>query len=162
VDIVIRPMREEDHDEVVTLLARWNLAPAAPTPAVPEPERTQVIVDNTFVALDGDRIVGVCSHIRLSETLAEGASLAVDPAYHGSGVGEKLMRAGRREMYARGIRKIRSESDRPRTIAWLVKRFGYRVVGTAPKRHAFGESGIGHWTVLECDLTAPPGPERDR
>jgi N-acetylglutamate synthase-like GNAT family acetyltransferase len=159
--ILIRRMRPEDREQVVALLARWNLAPVAPTPAVPEPERADIIVENSVVALDKDRIVGVCSHIRHSETLAEGASLAVDPAYHGRRVGERLMRANRREMYARGIRRIRSESDNPRTIAWLVRRFGYRIVGTAPKRHPFGLADVDHWTVLECELREPPAPERE-
>lgn len=155
-DIVIRRMLPGDRGEVIALLARWNIAPTAPTPAVPDPERTDIIVDNSFVAVHEGRIIGVCSHVRLSATLAEGASLAVDPAYHGRRIGDKLMTAGRREMYSRGIRKLRSESDRPETISWLVKRFGYRIVGTAPKRHAFGLAEVGHWTVLECDLTQPP------
>jgi hypothetical protein len=33
-----------------------------------------------------------------------------------------------------------------------VRRFGYRVVGTRPKRHRFGFAGAADWTVLELDL----------
>lgn len=159
--VSIRRMLPEDRAQVVELLACWNLAPVAPTASLPDPERTDIIVENTVVAVDDGRIIGVCSHIRLSPTLAEGASLAVDRAYHGRRVGDRLMLANRREMYARGIRRIRSESDSPKTIEWLVKRFGYRVTGTVPKRHAFGLPGVDHWTVLECDLAEPPAPERE-
>jgi len=153
--IAIRKMQPSDYAQVMELLAYWNLAPVAPSRDIPDPERTEVIVDNSFVALDGDRIVGVCSFIQLSPTLAEGASLGLDPAYHGRGIGAQVATAVRREMYARGIRTVRSESDRPETIQWLVGR-GHRIVGTTPKRHAFGSPDVGHWTVLELDLGSLP------
>jgi N-acetylglutamate synthase-like GNAT family acetyltransferase len=151
--IEIRKMQPSDFMQVMKLLAHWNLAPLAPSREVPVPERTEVIVDNTYIALDGNGIVGVCSFIQHSPVLAEGASLAVDPAYHGRGVGDKLALAVRHEMIARGVRTIRSESDRPETIQWLVGR-GHRIVGSVPKRHAFGAHGITEWTVLEFDLDA--------
>lgn len=149
--IEIRRMQPSDFMQVMKLLAHWNIAPVAPSREVPDPERTEIIADNTYVALDGDRIIGVCSFIQHSPVLAEGASLGVDPAYHGRGVGDKLALAVRREMFARGVRTVRSESDRPESIQWLVGR-GHRIVGTVPKRHAFGSPEIGQWTVLEFDL----------
>lgn len=153
--IAIRRMQPSDLAPVMRLLAHWNIAPLAPSREVPVPERTEIIVDNTYVALDDERIVGVCSFIQHSPHLAEGASLGVDPAYHGRGVGDQLALAVRREMRARGVRTIRSESDRPETINWLVGR-GHRIVGTVPKRHAFGAPDIGQWTVLEFDLDTLP------
>jgi hypothetical protein len=63
--------------------------------------------------------------------------------------------AMRRAMYARGIRTVRSESDRPETIKWLVGR-GHRIVGTVPKRHSFGSPEVSEWTVLEFDLGSLP------
>lgn len=154
--ITIRKMQPSDSAQVMKLLAHWNVAPVAPSRDIPDPERTEIIIDNTHVALEGGRIVGVCSFIQHSPTLAEGASLGVDPAYHGRRIGEKLLSAGRRKMYLRGIRTVRSESDRPATIRWLVERMGYRIVGTAPKRHAFGSPEVGQWTVLELDLDSLP------
>lgn len=153
--IEIRKMQTFDFEQVMNLLARWNIAPMAPSRNVPLPERTEVIVDNSYVAQDDGRIVGVCSFIQHSPLLGEGASLAVDPAYHGRGVGDKLALAVRREMFARGIRTIRSETDRPETVRWLIGR-GHRVVGTVPKRHAFGSPEITEWTVLEFDLDSLP------
>lgn len=154
--IEIRKMHTSDLEQVMNLLARWNIAPIAPSREVPLPERTEVIVDNTFVALDDDRIIGVCSFIQQSPLIGEGASTAVDPAYHRRGVGDQLALAVRREMYARGVRIVRSETDRPETVRWLIGR-GHRVIGTVPKRHAFGSPEITEWTVLEFDLSSLPG-----
>ena len=152
--IQIRRMLPSDLEQVMRLLAHWNIAPVEPSREVPVPERTEIIVGNTYVATDDGRIVGVCSFFQHSPTLGEVASLGVDPAYHRRGVGDQLGLAMRHAMYALGIRKVRSESDRPETIKWLVGR-GHRIVGTVPKRHAFGSSDVGEWTVLEYDLDSP-------
>jgi hypothetical protein len=56
-------------------------------------------------------------------------------------------------MWERGIRKIRSETDRPEVVEWLIRHYGYRIVGTAAKRHAFGNADEDHWIVLELELT---------
>lgn len=152
VAVAIRPMRAADLDQVIRLLERWNIAPMAPTADIPDPERTEIVVENTVVAEDDGRIVGVRSFIRLSPTEAEGASLAVDPAYHRQGIGKALVRAGHRMMRESGIRKVHAETDRPEVVAWLVRNFGYRIVGTSSKRHTFGDSSIDCWTVLELEL----------
>jgi hypothetical protein len=47
---------------------------------------------------------------------------------------------------------VRTETDRPDTVRWYVKRFGYRIVGTTPKKHAFSREDVDYWTVLELDL----------
>lgn len=149
-------MKPSDSAQVLALLAYWNIAPTAPSREIPLPERTEIIIENAHVALDGDQVVGVCSYIRQTPILAEGASFGVAPAYHCRGIGEKLVLASLRERYARGIRKVRSEADRPETIRWLVERFGYRVVGKASKRHAFGAPEVEYWTVLELELDSLP------
>jgi N-acetylglutamate synthase-like GNAT family acetyltransferase len=149
-------MQSSDLIPVTRLLAYWNIAPVVPSREIPDPERTELIVENTHVALDGDRIVGVCSFIQHSPTVAEGASLAVDPAYHRLGIADKLASAIRREMYSRGVRTVRLESDRPESISWLVRHRGYEIVGTTPKRHAFGAPDIDKWTVLHLDLGSLP------
>jgi len=145
-------MRTADLDQVMQLLALWNIAPQSPTEEIPAPERTNIIIDNTFVAEDAGKIVGVRSFIQLTATEAEGASMAVDPAYQRLGLGRALALAGWRVMWERGIRKIRSETDRQEVVKWLTRDYGYRIVGTAAKRHAFGNTNADHWTVLELDL----------
>ena len=152
--VEIRMMRDADLPEAIALLAGANIAPVAPSVAIPHPERTDLIVDNTYVAVADGRLVGVRSFIQLSPTEGEGASLAVDPAYRGTGLAERLWLTGCREMYRRGIRTIRGETDKP---DWFVERLGYRVVGTVPKRHPFGRLDVDHWTVIELDLGTVPG-----
>jgi len=150
--ITIRKMVQEDMDAVMAILAAWNMAPRPPSPALPTPEREGINIPHTFVAVDENSIVGVCSYIVHSETEAETASMAVRPDYIGSRAAVALQRARLEEMRARGIKRIRTESDRPRTIEWLMKRFGFRIVGTHKKLHDFSLSDVDCWTVLELDL----------
>lgn len=150
--ITIRPMQAADIDQVIQLLGRWNIAPISPTKDIPNPERTDIVVGNTIVAEVNGCIVGVRSFIQHSPSEAEGASLAVDPAYHKHGIGKTLILAGHKMMREKGIRKVRAETDRPEVVEWLVRNFGHRIVGTTPKRHAFGDNNISHWTILEIEL----------
>jgi hypothetical protein len=60
-------------------------------------------------------------------------------------------------MRRRGVRRVRTETDRPATVRWYVRRFGYRVVGTNPKKHAFSLPDVDVWTVLELELAPDPG-----
>ncbi len=152
---VIRDMQAADLAQVMALLRHWNLAPVAPSATNPQPERTEFIVENALVAMDGTRVVGVISYLPLSDTRAEGASFAVAPEFRSQGIGKRLIDEGRRKMYRRGIRHLRSEADRPEVIHLLIER-GYRVVGSAPKRHAFGSPDVDRWTVLELDLDTLP------
>ncbi|MGH8670720.1 MAG: GNAT family N-acetyltransferase [Burkholderiales bacterium] len=91
-------MRDADLPRTLEILAAWNMAPIAPCPGIPDPERSELNVANSFVAQAGGRVVGVASYIVLNDTLAETASLAVDPAYLHTRVGEMLQRARLREM----------------------------------------------------------------
>ena len=150
--IEIRKMRPDEAGRTIEILAQWNMAPVAPSAAVPEPERTGLDPDCTFVAVAEDTIVGVGSYILLGDGWAETASLAVEPGWRGKGVGEALQRARINELKTRGIRHVRTETDRPETIAWYVRKFGYHITGTAPKKHAFSLTGVAHWTVLTLDL----------
>ena len=150
--VLIRKMRPADLPDCMAILERWNMAPRPATAGNPDPERSGIEIDNGFVAEAGGRIVGTCSYIMHSPELAETASLAVDPDHKGGGVGFLLQQARLKEMRQRGIRCVRTETDRPDTIRWYVKRFGYRIVGTNPKKHAFSLPDVDRWTVLELDL----------
>lgn len=150
--VEIRKAREDELSRAVEILAHWNMAPRARSTECPDPERTGLSPDLTFVALADGRIVGVASFVLLGGGWAETASLALDPAWRGKGLGEQLQRARLAEMKALGIRHVRTEADRPETIAWYVRKFGYRVAGTAPKKHDFSLPDVGYWTVLTLDL----------
>jgi len=148
----IRKIRAEDVDAALGILAQWNMAPIAPSSSCPDPERSELSAENTFVALAGNRVVGVASYILLGPKQAETASLAVAPDWRGKGVGECLQRARLAELKKRGIRYVRTETDRPETVEWYVKKFGYRLAGTSPKKHPFSLENVQWWTVLELDL----------
>lgn len=153
-DVTIRKMREEDRGQVLRLLGLWNMGPRSSTPECPEPERTTIIVKNTFVALAGGSVVGVASYILHGVRAAETASLAVDPSCIGLGIGERLQSARLTEMKELGVERIRTEADRPEVVRWYQRKFGYRVVGAARKKHEFSLADVDHWTVLELDLRA--------
>ncbi len=152
--LTIRKMKPSDRDAALALLAKWNMAPRAATAEQPVPERNDINIDNSFVAVDGQTIVGVCSYIVHSAQLAETASLAVDPKVKGQGLGYRLQVARLNEMRERGIQRVRTETDRPETIAWYQRKFPYRIVGSNPKKHAFSLAEVDTWTVLELDLTS--------
>ena len=151
--VVVRKMRPEDVPGALRVLAQWNMAPRVPSAEVPNSERTSMDNGNAFVAEAGGRIVGTCSYFLVGDGWAETASLAVDPEPRFAGVGVLLQQARLDEMRGRGVRRVRTETDRPATVRWYVRRFGYRTVGTDPKTDASGLPDVDHWTVLELDLT---------
>jgi ribosomal-protein-alanine N-acetyltransferase len=53
-----------------------------------------------------------------------------------------------------GAHTVTTNADRPATIAWYQRRYGYRVVGELPKEHEFGDPAVDRWTTLELDLDA--------
>ena len=148
--IRVREMTPGDVPAAMAILQAWNMAPEADRE---DAERSGIDPARAFVAVDGDRVVGTAGYILHSGTLAETASLAVDPAYRGKGVGFLLQEARLEAMRALGVRRVRTETDRPETIRWYVEKFGYREVGTNPKKHAFSLPDVDHWIVLELDLT---------
>jgi len=151
-NITIRKMITGDISKALAILSQWNMAPIMPSRENPDPERSSLNIDNSFVALDGDRLIGVCSYIVHSEELAETASLAVDPAHKGRGVGSMLQQARLDEMRQRGIKKVRTETDRSENVEWYIKKFHYRKIGKNRKKHPFSLPTIDFWTVLELDL----------
>lgn len=151
-ELTVRKMRGDDVSAAIELLEAWNMAPRPPSESEPDPERSSLILENSFVAVRDGKVVGVCSYILGDPGEGETASLAVDPSCRGQGVGKKLQQARLNEMRARGVRKVRTETDRPETVRWYVGNFGYRIVGTNPKKHAFSLPDVDVWTVLELDL----------
>jgi GNAT superfamily N-acetyltransferase len=149
---VVRKMTEADLDRAMAILACWNMAPRAASAEEPDPERDRIDIANGFVAVEDGRVVGVCSYFVHGRELVETASLAVDPSCKTWGIGEALQEARLDEMRRRGFRKVRTEADRPKVIAWYKRKFGYTEVGKNPKKHAFSLSEVDVWTVLELDL----------
>lgn len=150
--IVIRKMCVEDFDAAMAILDEWNMAPIAASSDLEDPERSELNIDNSFVALLDDQVVGVCSYIIHNPQLAETASMAVTPSCRGLGVGYQLQQARLQELKRLGIKLLRTETDREDTVAWYIRKFGYRRVGTNPKKHNFSLADVNEWVVLELDL----------
>jgi GNAT superfamily N-acetyltransferase len=151
-EVTLRKLVGDDLPRVVEILSYWNMAPVAPTPAVPVPETTGLEPDLTTIALAQRKIVGVASYILLKNKWAETTSLAVDPDWRGHGIGERLQVARLKEMKIIGIENVKTECDRPEVIDWYIRKFGYRVAGKSPKKHDFCRHDVSHWTVLNLDL----------
>jgi len=150
--VLIRKMRVEDTAPAIALLAQWNMAPVQASPSIPQSECDHLELDNTFVAILRNKLVGVASWLRIDATRAETVGLAVDREFIGCGVGQKLQEARIAEMRDGGIVQVRTEADRPDVIRWYIDKFGYRIVGTHQKKHAFGLAEQDRWTVLELQL----------
>jgi 3-keto-5-aminohexanoate cleavage enzyme len=152
-EVLLRKMTAGDVDAAMRILDVWNMAPVPASAENPDPERSGIDIKNAFVALCGDQIAGVASYIDLSADVAETASLAVDPQFKGKGIGYRLQAARLSEMKKRGFSRVRTETDRPETIEWYIRKFGYRIVGKNPKKHAFSLPDVDCWTVLELELS---------
>lgn len=108
-NVLVRKMRPDDLPGALQILRQWNMAPLAPSAEVPDPERSSIEIDNAFVAVAGERIVGTCSYFILGDGWGETASLAVDPAPRFAGVGVLLQQARLDEMRRRGVRRVRTD-----------------------------------------------------
>ena len=51
-----------------------------------------------------------------------------------------------------GAVRVITNADRPDSIAWYERHFGYRRVGEVPKVSEFGLREVGRWTMLEAPL----------
>ena len=78
--------------------------------------------------------------------------LAVDPRWRGAGIGHALQELRMRLMRRAGARRVITNADRPETIAWYERHFGYRRVGEQPKASEFGLRNVERWTTLEAEL----------
>jgi ribosomal-protein-alanine N-acetyltransferase len=142
----LRPATESDRPAIMEVLKSANMQ------NVPSPEMPELELSCCAVAEAEGRIVGMGGYKILSDTEAKTTLMAVLPEYRSWGIGHALQSWRMRELRARGLRRLTTNADRPETIAWYKKHFGYREVGTLAKLHEFGHPGIDHWTTLQVDL----------
>jgi len=157
--LVLREMHAGDLERVTEILAFWNMAPVAPSEALPDTELAAIPVATTLVAVVDGTIDGAGSYVLMADARAQTEILAIDPRSRGTGLGTRLQLARLRRMQALGVATVCTDADRPETIDWYVRHFGYRTVGTRAKKHPFGLETVDHWTLLELDLrswTPPP------
>lgn len=152
--IELRNMNDGDLERVTEILGAWNMAPLLPSDALPDTELAAIPVATTLVAEIDGVIGGAGSYVLMDDGWGRTEILAVDRGYRGAGIGTRLQSARLTRMHALGVERVRTDADRPETIDWYVRHFGYRSVGTRAKKHPFGLTTVDRWTVLELDLRA--------
>lgn len=144
--VAYRRARASDRAAVFRVLATANFDD------VPSPEMPQLDLERFFVAESEGRIVGVAGYTILEDGRGKTTLMAVDPEHRGRGIGGNLQKLRMLEMRRKGCSSVVTNADRPETISWYRRKFGYRAVGRIEKLHEFGAPDVDHWTTLEADL----------
>ena len=145
-EICIEEARADDMAGMLGVLRTANMH------HVPSEEMPELDWRCCFVARAGERVVGMSGYKMLSDTVGKTTLMAVDPAYRRYGLGMRLQGARLTALAALGATSVVTNADRPVTIAWYKKHYGYRQIGTIPKAHEFGDPDVHEWTTLEMDL----------
>jgi ribosomal protein S18 acetylase RimI-like enzyme len=146
----LRPARlPEDRPGMLAVLETANMH------HVPSAEMDDFDVGSWHVAEAGATIVGVAGFRLLDEDgelTGKTTLLAVHPDQRQLGVGRALQELRMRLMREAGARRVITNADRPGTIEWYRRHFGYREIGSVAKRHEFGLPDVDRWTTLEAPL----------
>jgi 3-keto-5-aminohexanoate cleavage enzyme len=138
-----------DREAMLAVLATANMH------HVPSPEMDDFDVGHWFVAESGGRIVGVAGYRLLRDERGPAGKttlLAVYPEERAKGIGRALQDLRMELMRDAGATRVVTNADRPETIEWYRRHFGYRVVGEVRKLHEFGLPDVDRWTTLEAPL----------
>ena len=150
VEYSIRPAQlPRDRTSMLDVLRTVNMH------MVPSPEMDDFDVGEWFVAESGGRVVGVAGYRVLRdgpEPTGKTTLLAVYTEERSKGVGRALQELRMELMRDAGATRVITNADRPETIEWYQRHFGYRVVGRLEKVHEFGLLEVDHWTTLEAPL----------
>jgi ribosomal-protein-alanine N-acetyltransferase len=146
----IRPARlPVDREAMLRVLETANMH------RVPSPEMEDFDVGHWHVAVMGEVVVGVAG-FRLLEApdgpVGKTTLLAVHPEARGQGIGRALQELRMELMRDAGAARVITNADRPDTIAWYERHFGYRRIGELPKVCEFGLPDVDRWTTLEAPL----------
>lgn len=144
----IRPARVKDIPAMLEVLKTVNMH------NIPSTEMPELDWHCYFVAEVENLIIGICGYKILSALEGKTTLLAVLPDYRRWGIGRALQVKRMRILLDRGIRFLITNADRPETIAWYKKHFGYQEIGFLAKEHEFGLPSVNHWTTLKTDLIA--------
>ena len=122
---------------------------------VPSPEMDDFDVGRWYVAESEGRVIGVAGFRLLRSgraPLGKTTLLAVAPEERERGIGRALQELRMRLLRDAGAERVLTNADRPETIAWYERHFGYRRVGEVRKLHEFGLPDVDSWTTLEASL----------
>jgi 3-keto-5-aminohexanoate cleavage enzyme len=146
----LRPARlPEDRSAMVAVLETVNMH------YVPSSEMEDFGVGTWHVAEVDGAVVGV-GGFRLLDgpggPVGKTTLLAVLPEQRRSGIGRALQELRMRLMSEAGATTVITNADRPETIEWYERNFGYRRVGEVAKTREFGLPEVDRWTTLEAPL----------
>ncbi len=148
ITVAYRAARESDMPGILDVLRTVNMH------HIPSAEMPDFDLELCLVAEIDGKIVGLSGYKILSADVGKTTLLAVNPEHRSLGLGHKLQTWRMNELLKRDIRYLITNADRPETIAWYEKHFGYRKIGRLEKEHEFGRPDIDHWTTLKTDLFA--------
>ncbi len=144
----VKPARPDDRGAILDVMRPWNMH------HVPSPEMEELDIACFFVARVDGQIVGAASYKVISQTVGKTTHLGVLPEHGNLGIGSALQDARLEAMGKVGVKTVITNADRPATIDWYKRKYGYRDAGTLKKVCAFGDPEVDHWTTIEMDLAA--------
>lgn len=134
--VMVRIARNDDAERLATVYrAAYATAAELGFPSPMETIDVETVCDwlgaeaRTLVATVDDRPIGTV-RLRRDRSAAHAERLAVDPEWHGHGVGDGLLRAIETVAYHDGGRRLEAETvtDHPFLRRWY-ERYGFRVTG---------------------------------
>jgi uncharacterized protein (DUF849 family)/N-acetylglutamate synthase-like GNAT family acetyltransferase len=154
----IRFARPGDIPGIIELMKPYNMH------HIPSPEMGLLDYKCFIVAEHNGGLIGAAGYTFLANDVGKTTLMAVRPDCAKSGLGKELQTRRMRILRSLGCVKIITNADRPDTIAWYKRNFGYREIGKLPKLHSFGLDDVKEWTTLEADLKSieMPVPSRDK
>jgi len=135
-----------EYEAILNVMEPWNMH------HIPSPEMEALDLSCFFVALVSGKVVGAAGYKLLSPTKGKTTLLGILPEFSGLGIGRALQDARLEAMAAQGVRSVMTNADRPDTILWYKKHYGYHHAGTLKKLCDFSLSDVGYWTTLDMDL----------
>jgi len=144
--MIIRKAVVKDRNSILDVMKHWNMH------HVPSQEMEELDISCFFVATVDGKIVAASGYKILSPQKGKTTLLGVVPEHKGKGLGKTLQETRLKEMYDLGVQNVITNADRPETIKWYKKHFGYYEIGKIKKVESFGDDSIDFWTTLELDL----------
>ncbi|HED30846.1 MAG TPA: GNAT family N-acetyltransferase, partial [Prosthecochloris aestuarii] len=145
-NFIIEKAARGDTEGILEVMRPWNMH------HVPSAEMPELDMSCFFVARKDNIIIGAAGYAILSDTRGKTTLLGVLPEFSGQGIGRLLQDARLEEMYRQGVQTVVTNADRPDTILWYKKYYGYREVGKLKKICEFSLPEVHSWTTLEMDL----------
>jgi 3-keto-5-aminohexanoate cleavage enzyme len=119
---------------------------------IPSPEMETLDLSCFFIARVSGNPAGAAGYKILGPSEGKTTLLGIVPEFSGMGIGRELQNARLEAMYRAGVKKVTTNADRPETILWYRKHYGYRETGSLKKLCEFSLPDVDRWTTLEMDL----------